>query len=196
MDLLSVRSFLRGLFILAVPIAILGPAAERASATPIVYDIGTISLSGGYTAVGTITTDGTVGALSIGNILAWSLDVSGQRPYTLTEASPGADVSISLVSATTTELSTTNDIVFVAMDNTTADCTLCEQRLEWSTGNAAVIYQYRDNLDGNPFIHVEMATSDVPLIIATAVPEAATLALLLSGVVPLTVLGLRSRHSC
>jgi hypothetical protein len=50
-----------------------------ASAGPITYNVS--DTAGLLSIVGTLTTDGTIGGISVGNILDWSLTVSGADPF-------------------------------------------------------------------------------------------------------------------
>jgi hypothetical protein len=62
-----------------------------AAATPIVYSVN-IS-DGTETLTGTITTDGTIGSLVAGDIIAWSLSASGPATFLISSTLPGSMVS-------------------------------------------------------------------------------------------------------
>lgn len=72
----------------------------------ITYDLQNFAaLQNGYTLRGTITTDGTIGALTASNVVAWSFSVTGPQAYTLTSQDPNTLVStLSGVIATATSL--------------------------------------------------------------------------------------------
>jgi hypothetical protein len=76
-----------GRFVLIALIAVLG-ICDRAGATPITYsinvDLGTEDVAG------TITTDGTLGSLSLADITSWSLTATGSQSFSVSSDATGA----------------------------------------------------------------------------------------------------------
>jgi hypothetical protein len=91
---------LRGLLLAAV---VLAAAAQGEALT---YQITPVSLTAsGATFTGTVTTDGTLGALTHENVLDWSIDVAGPLEFTITPANSILnDTVFSMVSATADEI--------------------------------------------------------------------------------------------
>lgn len=144
----------------------------------ITYDAGTISFSGGHTLTGTIDTDGTLGSLTSSNITAWNIDVSGPYPFTFGSS---ATLNVSGLSATATELTTTE---YFALEEYVigSPCDAgnsCNAWLVWENFTPEVEYRIRDlTLATVPAHELEYPVGS-PTLIGTAVPEPATLSMLI-----------------
>lgn len=70
-----------------VSIGLVGFMSSVAQAAPITYDL--LSLTNGMdTLTGSITTDGTIGAISYANIMAWSFTDTGPAAFSMSSANP------------------------------------------------------------------------------------------------------------
>jgi PEP-CTERM motif len=78
--------------------------ARIANATPITYTIEPTVLSGGYTLTGTITTDGTIGAIAASDISSWAWTVTGPNTFSQSGLEPATNSVIEGLMATTSEL--------------------------------------------------------------------------------------------
>ncbi len=147
-----------------------------------VYDVVPVDLGGGYQiAGGTITVLGT-------EITAWNIPVTGDVPYTFSEANPGAWVRVTgdgfnitpeqiSFSATHTKVGF-NQVAIFASENTHVDCEGCTQQLDWMsngltsaterlfgvTSFSNVGYIFYDG-DANPFGSVELPLSVGELVV-------------------------------
>jgi hypothetical protein len=98
---------------IGLPLALV--AALRASATPITYEVDR-TVQSTLHVTGTITTDGSLGALSTANLTAWSLTVSaGSSSTPLTQDNSSATITGDWLVATSTALF----FEFVDVTNTT-----------------------------------------------------------------------------
>ena len=157
----------------------------------ITYDIGMISLGDLYTASGTITTTGRLGNITRADIMTYDIVVDGPTPYAFVPSNPGAVIRTHSVTASPTELTTSNLFVIGAVDNSTAACTNCTQDLKWQELGDAVSYEYIDWDGFVPNIVAELPVSGQPVQIAVVIPEPAAFTLAMLAVV--TLLTVRSR---
>ena len=154
------------------------------SATPIIYDIGTINFPGGHTATGSITTNGTLGPLAIADITSWTITVIGPMPFLFTDASPLSNLGTTdTLSASATELSTAGAFRVSDRDNSLPECSDCVQVIGWgsSVHGDGYIYLFREAFDPDPSVIDVLPAPIHPIVIGVAVPEPATAGLLALG---------------
>ncbi len=171
-------------------------AASSARADTIVYDfVDHPDLEAGYSLSGTITTDGATGSLIASDIESWGFTISrdGVPQYTDTIATPGSSFTLngSNLVASTAQLLFYNQVAGAG------------GLVFWPpSGNPAPLCYINSTLDGIPAINLQGAdplipfgldwftyTTTIPvgdaLVIATAVPEPASLTLLVSALLGL-----------
>ena len=193
----------RKLFLTLTSLLCLGSAAVATAAIDpgAVYQVQPYALSDGFAvAGGFIETDGTIGALTIDNIMDFEIEVSGRMPYVFRPDSPGARFGIAgqiVATPTTIEVSVdpntsgaVSTFFVAARDNFDDLCSSCAQgvgyvcEVEENPGlphsvHANVYYGYHDT-DGDdvtPSGHGDFSANFGPLVIAT-IPEPPTLLLL------------------
>jgi hypothetical protein len=146
----------------------------------ITYDVVTVDWTGGHSLTGTIETDGTLGALTSSNILDVNLVVSGPYPYTFDTLT---GLSMAAVSATATQLSTTGYFAFEHYFSG-APCdpgNSCDAWVMWEDFGPTVEYRIRDLSIADTLTSEYLTPVGGPVVIGTAIPEPATLPLVLLG---------------
>jgi hypothetical protein len=99
----------RALLATLLSLALTCCSATNCMGGSIVYNIQNYAdLQNGYTVSGTITTDGTIGTLTLpGAITAWSFSVTGPESYQATSQDPGAETLVVNLTASASELTMT-----------------------------------------------------------------------------------------
>ena len=158
---LSKRTGIWRLFIATIPTCAL--LAAHSAAAQLTYDAGTINLSGGYTATGTITTNGTLGILDPLDIISWNIVVTGATPYTFLSTSPGAGISPSISAASPTSIATTAIFELLAQDNSVdLGCLICHESFQWRNSNDRVTYSVLDLADSVPNVEAFLIVPGAP----------------------------------
>ena len=163
--------------------------SATAKAGSIVYNIQNYAgLQDGYTVSGTITTDGTIGALTSANITAWSFSVTGPTSYQLWSQLAGTVTTIYGLTASATELilpaPTSGNFDLAGFQNSTSGSSLDYARNPPSSDlyrstTPSYTFAWNDNVPVPPGLQLGGSDWILAMTNSSAVPEPATLTLAL-----------------
>jgi hypothetical protein len=170
-------------------------SASQASASTITYNVDIVDAGSGDTVLGTITTDGTFGALLASNFVTWNLTISNNTygSASLVGPGPGDNSTLSVdVGAPFLATATTLSYNFADNDPTDPGFQFGAGSSEFAVGDA-----YRYPPDGLIAIGVngQPSPGDAPTtdVIGTATPLPAALPLFATGLGALGLVGWRRK---
>ena len=204
---MTLHSFRRKqLIALTVLMFTLVVTCQFASATT--YNVIPVTLPDGYAiAGGTITTNGTMGILSLSDITGYEVQVTGIVPYTFKPSNPASAILLggSLIASSldlTLQIDSDpgplggNALSIQSLDNTSPACANCFQRVRWENfllgpGEASTRrYEFKDDDDNVPLIDSRLVIIPQVILVVATVPEPTCFMLSLLG---MCLVGLAAR---